>query len=74
MNYSTIRLNVVNPSSISVYEEGIANRGHIFDQARPLVSHLEFNLLEKPITPNNIGEALKGPQRQFWKYALFVQY
>ena len=29
---------------------------------------------EKPSTPKNIGEGLKGPQRQFWKEYLFVQY
>ena len=31
-------------------------------------------LPEKPATPNNIGEGLKGTQRQFRKEALFVQY
>ena len=37
----------------------------IFDQVRPVVSHLEVNLPEKPLTPNNIGEFLKGTQRKF---------
>ena len=37
----------------------------IFDQVRPEVSYLEFSLPHKPLTPNNIGEALKGPQRKF---------
>ena len=46
----------------------------IFDQARTMVSHLEVCLPEKSITPNNIGEALKGSQRQLLKEALFVQY
>ena len=35
-----------------------------FDQVRPVVSHLEFHLLEKPFTPKKIGEDLKGPQNQ----------
>ena len=38
-----------------------------FDQVRPVVSHLEVRLPNKPPTPNNIGDALGGPQRQFWK-------
>ena len=39
-----------------------------------MVSHLEVRLPKKPPTPNNIGDALGSPQRQFWKEALFVQY
>ena len=39
-----------------------------------MVSHLEDSLPKKPPTPNNIGDTLGGPQRQFWKEALFVQY
>ena len=39
-----------------------------------MVSHIEVRLPNKPPTPKNIGEALGGPQRQFWKEALFVQY
>ena len=39
-----------------------------------MVSHIEVCLLKKPPTPKNIGDALGGPQRQFWKEALFVQY
>ena len=45
-----------------------------FDQVRPVVSHLEVRLPKKPPTPKNIGDALGGPQRKFWKEALFVQY
>ena len=44
------------------------------DQVRPMVSHLEVSLSEKPLTPKTIGEALNGPQRQFYNEALFVQY
>ena len=36
----------------------------IFDQIRPVVSHIEVSIPEKPLTPNNIGEAIKFPQRQ----------
>ena len=39
-----------------------------------MVSHLEVRLPKKPPTPKNIGDALGGPQRRFWKEALFVQY
>ena len=39
-----------------------------------MVSHLEVCLTKKPPTPKNIGDDLGGPQRQFWKEALFVQY
>ena len=39
-----------------------------------MVSHIEVSLPEKPLTPNNIVEALKGPQRQLLKETLFVQY
>ena len=39
-----------------------------------MVSHLEVRFPKKPPTPNNIGDALGGPQRKFWKEALFVQY
>ena len=46
----------------------------IFGQVRHVVSHIEVSLPEKPLTPNNIVEALKGPQRQLLKEALFVQY
>ena len=46
----------------------------IFDQVRPVISHLEFCLPEKPLTPNKICESLKGPQRQLWKEDLFLQY
>ena len=46
----------------------------IFDQVRPVVSNIEVCLPNKPLTPKNIGDALGGPQRQFWKEALFVQY
>ena len=46
----------------------------ICDQFRPVVSHLEVCFPKKPPTPKNIGEALGGPQRQFFKEAIFVQY
>ena len=36
-----------------------------------MVSNLEVRLPKKPPTPNNIGDALGGPQRQFCKEALF---
>ena len=39
-----------------------------------MVSHLEVCLPKKPPTQNNIGKALGGPQRQFWKEAPFVKY
>ena len=45
-----------------------------FDQVRPVVSHHEVCLLNKPPTQNNIDEGLNGLQRKFWKEALFVQY
>ena len=46
------------------YLEEIRSR---FDQVRPVVSHLEVCLPNKPPTPKNIGEGLKVPKRQFWK-------
>ena len=46
----------------------------IFDQVRPVDSHLEVRLPDKHLTPNKIYEALKGPQRQLWRESLFVQY
>ena len=46
----------------------------IFDQVRPIVSHIEVRLPKKPLTPKNICVSLKGLQRQFWIEALFVQY
>ena len=39
-----------------------------------MVSHLEVSLLEKPLTPNKIGEYIKGHQRKLWKKPLFVKY
>ena len=50
--------------------EDISSR---IDQVRPVVSYLEVPLPYKPLTPNKIGEALKGPQIQFWKEASFLQ-
>ena len=44
------------------------------NQVIPLFSHIEDCLPEKHLTPKNIGEDVKGPQRQFWKEDLFVQY
>ena len=42
-----------------------------FDQFRPVVSNLEVCLPKKLSTPNNIGDALGGPQRQFCKESVF---
>ena len=39
-----------------------------------MVSHLKVRLPKKPPTPNNIGDALGGLQRNFCKETLFVQY
>ena len=39
-----------------------------------MVSHLEVRLPKKPSTLKNIGGALGGPQRKFWKESFFVQY
>ena len=39
-----------------------------------MISHIEVRLPKKHPTPKNISDALGGPQRQFWKEALFVQY
>ena len=50
---------------------GLEEIRYRFDQVRPVVSHLEVCFPKKPPTPKNIGEALGGPQRQFWKEALF---
>ena len=38
-----------------------------------MVSYIEVHTPEKPLDPKNMGEALKGPQVQFWKEDLFVQ-
>ena len=45
-----------------------------FDKLIPVVSHIEVSLQYKYTTPNNFGEALKGPQRKLWKEALFLKY
>ena len=37
-----------------------------FDQVILLVSHIKFILPEKPITPNIIGESIKGHHKQIW--------
>ena len=55
----------------SYQSTGLEEISSIFDQVRPVVSHLEVSLPKKPPTPNNIGETLGGPQRQCWKEALF---
>ena len=39
-----------------------------------MVSHIEVSLPEKPITPNKIGEAIKGTHKQIRKEVLFVKY
>ena len=36
--------------------------------------NLEFSLPNKPLTPKDIGGALKGLHIKFWKEALFFQY
>ena len=46
----------------------------IFDQVRPMVSHIEVSLTKKPPMPKNFGEALGGPQRKLWKEDPLVQY
>ena len=46
----------------------------ICDQVRTVVSHLEAKLPEKHLTPKNVGEAIKGHQRNFCKEALFLKY
>ena len=43
------------------YRTDIEDIWSIFYQVRPVVSHLEVSLLAKTFTPNNIGEAIKGP-------------
>ena len=45
----------------------------VFNQVRHVVSHIEVCLPEKPLNPKIIGEFLTGPQRKFWKEALFVK-
>ena len=47
---------------------------YIFDQVRPVVSHLEFRLQKKHATPKNIDEYLKVPWRKLRKEALVVNY
>ena len=39
-----------------------------------MISHLEVRLPDKSLTPKNIGETLKDPQRQFCEEYLYVQY
>ena len=39
-----------------------------------MVFNNEVFLPETPLIPRNIGEALKGPQIQFWKESLVLQY
>ena len=45
----------------SYHRTDLENICSVFDQFRPLVSHLEIPLPEKPPTPNNNGGSLKGP-------------
>ena len=45
-----------------------------FDQFRPVVSHPGVHIQKKYTTSKNIGEGFKGPQRQFWEKASFLQY
>ena len=67
-----VRINLCR--SKSHHRSNLEDIWSIFDKVRPVVSHIEVHLPEKPPIPKNIGEALKGPQRKFWKEALFVQY
>ena len=46
----------------------------IFDQVRPVVSHIEICLPEELPTPNNIVKGLKGPRRKLWKESLSLHY
>ena len=39
----------------------------VSDQFRPVISHLEFRISNKPPTPKNIGEGLKCPHGKLWK-------
>ena len=45
-----------------------------FDPVIPVVSNIEVNLPDNYITPNSIGEAIKGLHKQIWKEDLFVNY
>ena len=45
-----------------------------FDQVIPVVSHFEVSIINKHIAPNHIGDAIKVPQKQILKEALFVKY
>ena len=45
----------------------------IFDQVRPVFSHLEVSLPGKTIAAKNIDKDLKGPQIQFCKETLFLK-
>ena len=70
-----------NPRSILAYAEGRDTREQILKIFAPYLikSDLWFHILnfispKRSLTPKNIGEGLKGPQRQFWKEYLFVQY
>ena len=65
-----ISLCIIKSYQRTVFEE-ICSR---FDQVRPVVSHPEVYLLNKPPTLKNIGEGLKGSHIQFWKEASFLQY
>ena len=46
----------------------------IFDQVRPVDSHLDVRLPKKLTTPKSISKGSKVPQRKLNKEALFVQY
>ena len=59
--------------SKSYQRKNIEKIRSIFDQGRPVVSHIEVCIPNEPPAPNNIGGGLKDPQRQLWKEYLFVQ-
>ena len=72
--HGKFKINISIWRSKSYQRIDLENIFSIFDQARPVVSHLEVRLPKKLPTPDNIGEGLKGPHIKLWKEALFVQY
>ena len=72
--HSNKKLNIRLCSRNSYQCTDIEELWSIFDQIRPVVSHLEVNLPEKPKVHNKIGETIKVSQSKLWKETLFVQY
>ena len=60
-----------NPDQPFLYTETIMfdlmNICSRFDQVRPVASHIEVHLPNKPLTPNSICKGLKGHQRKLFK-------